>query len=200
MENENTEYRIKYILCLLIMFLMIIACSKSKKDISEEKRTNDQKEEITKESTTKPIEKEEISNWEYRESKDKMTDEKSYFATCKSINTVYFDFPYSGGSTFTLTLRKMNQNNHVLLRVSKGQFMASLFGSEQLRIKFDEGITQKYSYSSPSDGSSDVIFINNESNFISKLKKSKKILIEVLFFNHGKEIIEFNIEGLQWNR
>jgi hypothetical protein len=192
------NYKIKYIISLLIIFLLVIACSKTTKNISNEKKSSEEKKGVAKDSTTIPIEQIVVSNWQYFEKTDRMSDDKTYFAQCKAINTVDFDFPYQGGSTFTLTLRKRNNKNEILLSVSKGQFITSIFDSERLRVKFDNEASQNYSYNSPSDGSANIIFINNENSFIAKLKKSKKVLIEAEFYTHGREIIEFNVEGLEW--
>jgi hypothetical protein len=44
------------------------------------------------------------------------------------------------------------------------------------------------------------IFIENPNKFLKKLKKSKTLMIEASFYNEGTKVIEFNVEGLVWNR
>ncbi|TCN63697.1 hypothetical protein [Acetobacteroides hydrogenigenes] len=138
------------------------------------------------------------NNWNYSQEFDEMNSSTSYFAWSESTNTLDFQFPYEGGSSFTLTVRKNASGTNVYLKVSKGQFMTSVMGEESLRIKFDEEKPQSFSYSSAADGSSDIIFINSESRLINKLKTAKKIIIETTFYNEGKQKVYFNVEGLDW--
>lgn len=141
----------------------------------------------------------EIPQWTYSESKDKMDNSITRTASIKSENRIDFKFPYSGGTSFTLSLRKKNSNQDVMLTCSKCQFTGQLaFDNETLRIKFDDEDSRNYSYGGPSDYSSDLIFINSEQQFISKLRLSKKLMIEAHFYDHGSSIIEFDTYGLDW--
>lgn len=140
------------------------------------------------------------SNWSYTEDADKMTNEKRYFASCVSTNEIDFEFPYNGGSFFTLTVRQMGKGNEIVLQVSKGQFMTSISSSESIRAKFDDGQAFTFSFNSASDGSSDVIFIENSTKFLSKLKTAKKLLIEAPFYSAGRQHIEFDVAGLNWSK
>ncbi|MCG2611804.1 hypothetical protein LZZ90_09840 [Flavobacterium sp. SM15] len=139
-------------------------------------------------------------NWVYNEDQDKMEGTKQFFATCTSINTADFEFPYDGGSTLDIHIRNLGHGNEALITVSKGQFMTSIGDSESLKAKFDDEKPMSFTYSSSADGSSDVIFINNAAKFISKLKKAKKVMLEVGFFDAGRKVLEFETEGLKWNK
>lgn len=139
-------------------------------------------------------------NWFYEEREDKMTGAKKYYAICESTNQIDFDFPYNGGSTMGIQVRNMGQGNEVLITISKGQFMSNYDNSEFLRAKFDDEQPMNLSYSEPSDGSSDVIFISSANKFIAKLKTAKKLMLEAPFYNSGRQIGEFNLEGLEWAR
>lgn len=141
-----------------------------------------------------------IDNWVYKEDVDKMTSEKQYLAYTTSTNKVDFDFPYNGGSTFTLGVGNKSKENNIVLLVSKGQFMMSIGYSDTVRIKFDDEKPMDISYSSPSDGSSDRIFLSQANTLISKLKVAKKVMIEAEFFDGGNQIIEFNVEGFKWDK
>lgn len=138
--------------------------------------------------------------WTYETSKDEMTGKEIYFAATTSLNTLEFEFPYQGGTTFYLYVRNMKGQNDVLLTLTKGQFMGSIMSSEYCRIKFDDGTVANYTFNSPDDGSSDKIFFDNPGRLISNLKKAKKLMIEAPFFNEGRQVIYFDVEGLKWNR
>lgn len=139
-------------------------------------------------------------NWEYSEDENKMDGTKQYFAQTTSTNQVDFAFPYDGGSNMDIIVRKTGKASEVLLLISKGQFMGSIGGSSKAKVKFDDQSPVSYSYESAGDGSGDVIFLNNATNFISKLKDSKKVMIELTFFNEGNKILEFDTEGLEWDK
>lgn len=135
--------------------------------------------------------------WSYTSDIDKMTSGKKLYAYCDSYTIANFQFPYDGGSTFQLLLRKESNKSLVILSVSKGQFLGSY--NSTLRVKFDDNKVENFSFSEPNDGTSNVIFINNESRFIKKLKKAKQLKIEAEFYQEGRVVIEFNVQGLKWS-
>lgn len=159
----------------------------SQQVLSTEKAEQEEKQEEPKPS------------WEYSESVDEMDNSTTYYAITMSTNEVEFDFPYDGGSKFQLMVRNMDGKNEVLVAVSKGQF-ASSYSNNNIRVKFDDAEPVNYSYSQSTSGESDLIFINNSSSFIKKLKIAKSVWIEATFFNEGNQIMKFDTDGLTWNR
>ncbi len=160
---------------------------------------SDEATKTDKEGSTTDQQKE---KWEYSEKNDEMSGQTSYFAECQSTNTIKFEFPYNekGGSSFALTVRNMDGANEVYLTVSKGQFMTNVMGSQYCRVKFDEGQSVNYKYNSAADGSSDILFLSNSAQFIKNLKAAKQLKIEAPFFQAGRQIIEFDVEGLVWDK
>lgn len=56
--------------------------------------------------------------------------------------------------------------------------------------------------SEPDSHSSDLLFVaydKTESKIIEQLKNSKKLVIEVPFYQEGKKQFTFNVNGLEWN-
>lgn len=136
--------------------------------------------------------------WTYSENTNDIDDSKTYFAETTAPEKLEFKFPYDGGTTVYITLRYKENKNNVMLRISKGQFMSSLSDNNTIRVRFDDAKPQIFSYSTPSDYSTETIFINNEKTFISQIKNAKKIIIECEFYNEGTQIIKFNTAGLKW--
>lgn len=141
--------------------------------------------------------KEEVTKWQFQEDVDKMTSKTVKYASIDANEELEFNFPYNGGSIATLNIRKKDGGNDIYLQVSKGQFNGTFDGG-QIRIKFDDEQPKKFSFVAPSDGSADMIFINSEKAIISKLKNTKKIIIETEFFNEGNRQIEFDVAGFKW--
>lgn len=154
-------------------------------------------------STTQATESENVKpkNWQYETSKDEMRGIESKFATTVSTNTVDFDFPYNGGSKLILALRKRGSEVDVMVSITKGQILCGVQNCEAA-FKFDNGEVQSVTMSEPDNHSSDLLFIaydKTESKIISQLKNSKKLVIEIPFYQEGKKQFTFDVSGLEWN-
>ena len=140
-------------------------------------------------------------NWQYETSKDEMRGIESKFATTVSTNTVDFDFPYNGGSKLILALRKRGSDVDVMVSITKGQILCGIQNCEAA-FKFDDGAVQSMTMSEPDSHASDLLFVaydKTESKIISQLKNSKKLVIEVPFYQQGKKQFTFDVSGLEWN-
>lgn len=139
------------------------------------------------------------SKWRYNEDTDQMRNTKSYWAMLTSENSVDFDFPYNGGSTLKMELRKSAKyGNDIYFTISKGQFSCGYDGCHAT-IKFDDGKPQKISLVGAADGDMTTLFLSGKaSNLAAKIKKSKTMMIELHFFQEGSRQFLFHTEGLQW--
>lgn len=180
----------KHLLSILCVATFLVIAVASGSDVDETK-TNASNE------TTKGQEQPK-SKWSYSEKEDKMSGTKQFFATTVSTNKVKFKFPYDGGSEFYLIVRNLGKKNELLFQVSKGQIMPSILNSEHCRIKFDDGEPMDVNYSMPADASSDLIFLDKSTQLIQNLKTAKKVMIEVPYYDEGRQIAEFDVEGLEW--
>jgi hypothetical protein len=162
--------------------------------------SGDDKKATEEKTSTETAATEKKENWEYSESEDKMDGKKFVFASSKSTNKVELKFPYDGGTTMEVNLRNDGKENEVILTLDKGSFMASVGGSQSVKVKFDDQAATEFSYGSSADGDTKMAFLNNSQSFIKKIKASKKVMIEVTFFQQGSQIFEFNTEGLKWEK
>lgn len=136
--------------------------------------------------------------WEYETKVDPMDSSSSKFARLDSTNTLELDFPYQGEQKAKIIIRKRKRDGtNAMFMVQRGQINMGIDGGNLL-IRFDEKPPQKFGITESSDHDSKFAFITNGSKFISELKKSKKTLIQVEFFNNGIHTMEFNTEGFQW--
>ncbi|WP_264537297.1 hypothetical protein [Flavobacterium sp. N1736] len=136
------------------------------------------------------------NNWEYRQSIDKMTSKTTKFAQIRSNESLHLEFPYEGVNYGELTLRNKDGLN-IYLSIDKGQISGG-YDNNFITVRFDDEKAIKFSYTEPQDGSSNIIFINSEAKFLSKLKKSKKVLIALPVYHDGNQILEFNTIDLKW--
>lgn len=138
-----------------------------------------------------------VNKWKYETTEDPMTSNKTIIAYVFSPDLLNFEFPYNGGSTMSLTLRKKRGVTDILIRVDKGQFNTNYDGTV-IKARFDSDPASNYSVSGAADGSSDVVFIDNVSRFIKNLKSSKTLLIEAEFYNEGNHVAKFDVSDLKW--
>lgn len=133
--------------------------------------------------------------WEYWEDEDKMTDKVRKGARIVSLNEYQFEFPYDGGSIGYIQFQKSGDNLDAIFGISKGQLMTHIDG-DFIKVRFDKETPTSYAATSPTDMSSDYLYINKSVDFYKKLLSSKTVIIQAEFFNEGVKTFEFNTEGL----
>ena len=135
-----------------------------------------------------------IKTWEKDSTVNDMG-EKNIFYTLDATEKIHLDFPYQGGSTGSLIVRNKNGKLGAMFVIDNGQIDTDYDGT-YVRVKFDDEAPVKWSMGETADGSSDVLFFNNESKLVNKLKSSKKVVVEVPFFQNGNKQFVFNTSGL----
>ncbi|GAB2602968.1 hypothetical protein [Spirosoma areae] len=203
MNQKNGVKNLLYLLSLLLF----VSCSE-KKTATQEKAAN-QPEVASSVNPEPPIgssSKKTISKnspvanagkWLYEKTTDKegRTVQK---ASITSPNLLQFGFPYAGGSTATLTIRKRDSGTNVYLHVSKGQFNRSFQGGNA-RIGFDGKPASTYAFSAAENGSANIIFFDEAQALIDRMNASRNMIIDVEFYAQGRRQIEFRTADLTWN-
>lgn len=139
--------------------------------------------------------------WIYSNTIDKMDGYVAKEAFIVSSNVVEFDPPYNGGSTLQITICQTKENGSgVAIGISNGQFVYNEFnGNNYVIVKFDNDAPVKFSTLEPTDGSTNMLFIENPKKFINLAKNAKTIKIEASFFTEGSHVFTFNTENpLKW--
>lgn len=137
-------------------------------------------------------------SWSYSDGRDEMRQTKIRVASIESPEKLDFPFPYNGGSTATLRIQKHKNQTTIWLAVDKGQLLCSFTGDTVIPVKFDSGKVQEYRCLNAQGGASNTFALQPASRFLSKLKASKKVIIEATFFRSGARQIGFEVEGLDW--
>lgn len=140
------------------------------------------------------------ANWSYSSSEDKVRGGTTHYASTTSTNSIHQDFPYSSTTTMELTIRKSPAyGTDAILTVSSGQMMCPSYEGCSGTVRFDDGPAQRISFNGPADNSNETVFIVGAKNFIAKLKKSKRIVIEKTLYQAGNPQFEFDVSGLKWD-
>lgn len=156
-----------------------------KEDVESEKRIKEERE-------RKLL----LQKWDYDTRTDEMTDKKIHWASCKSKNTEYLEFPYEGGTKLTLTIRNMKGKNEIYVTVNKGQLQTY---DKYVSIRLDNGKAKNYSLIGSGDGDSKFAFIYAGNSLISQIKKASVIKIQLPFYGNGRRTFAFEPGILEWN-
>ena len=139
------------------------------------------------------------TNWAYREEKDEMRGAETRFATDTSENSIDLPFPYSGGSSAEITLRRRQKDGlQVIFSVTKGQILCTSYSPTHLDIKFDKGPVRHFECSSASEGDSTVAFLEDPASFTKQVRKASNVIIEAPLYKAGREQWSFKTSGLIW--
>jgi len=136
--------------------------------------------------------------WAYGEKIDQMSSTPIYLAQVISGTVLNFEFPYDGGASAYLTIRNKDGLNKAYLEISKGQFLIHS-SAKMWKLRFDQDETDYYLFNPTSSGNSRIAFVSRAAEFISKVKKHKRLFIEAEFYQEGLRQIEFDISNLKWD-
>lgn len=149
-------------------------------------------------SASTPAAKPTPKTWEYSNNTDKVSGKQATQASLLSDNRFQLDFPYQGGTVGELQVRKHPRyGKDIIFSVNKGQLLCSVSGC-QVSVKVDGKPPYKVSATEPADHSSDTLFLGSYDKLLKDIKASKKVIIEVTFFQQGSKPFEFNTAGLKW--
>lgn len=180
---------------ILVVAIALIASTSLTSCSNSSANPNSQKEQKVDSSVSVNV-NEFGKTWEYTNTTNDMG-EKTEMAYILAQDLVKLDFPYNGGSQGKITLRKKDGAVDAMFLIDNGQIDTDYDGT-YIRVKFDDEKPVKWSMSQADDNSSDVLFFNNEKKFLDKLKNSKKVVLEVPFFQNGNQQFVFNTVNLNF--
>lgn len=141
-----------------------------------------------------------LYNWGYETTKDEMRGTEITIASVMSTNEVELDSPYNnGGTVLSLALREDATGDiSAMVVTSQGQLWCH-YEDCFMSVSFDDGAVSQYAINRAEAGSSNVMFLSdNTEQFINKLKSSENTTIEVGFYGNGNKQFKFDTHGLKW--
>ncbi len=137
------------------------------------------------------------ATWVYTKTADQ-TGKAVEKASVTSPDVLKLGFPYEGGATATLTIRRTTNGTTLYIQVSQGQFNSSYQGGSA-RIRFDNQPWGTYAYSPAANGTGTTIFFDATDPLIRKIKASRTMAVDVAFNGQGRRQVTFKTAGLRWN-
>ncbi|QJD80198.1 hypothetical protein [Spirosoma rhododendri] len=131
--------------------------------------------------------------WLYEETRT------GYKAVTVSPTLLQFKFPYEGGSTASLTLRRRSGETHAYIEISKGQFNRSFQGGTA-RVRFDNRPAVSFPLVAAANGRANILFFGNEQQLIDELRTARRMVVTVEFAGQDTRDIRFNTADLRWQQ
>lgn len=122
------------------------------------------------------------------------------FASVNSVNSFHLGFPYEGNQRGRLTVRTHPRyGTDVIIMIDKGQILCDFRGCS-FQVRFDEAQSQAWSMSEPESRDSTMLFVNNKTRFIQQLRSSKRVRVEVLFYQQPSITLDFDVSEFDYDR
>jgi hypothetical protein len=138
------------------------------------------------------------SQWTYRTERDEVRDAEIRFATITSSNEINFAPPYDGGSSARMTIRRHPEHGlDIIFSVSPSQMVCDVSDGCRALINID-GHQERITLLMPADYSSDQLFVSNAQSLLARLRGSRRVIIELPFYQEGNRQFTFETAGLEW--
>jgi hypothetical protein len=139
------------------------------------------------------------ADWAYQESRSPMDGEVTNRACTTSDMRLDLKFPYAGGAASLCLVKRGQKATNVYVVLTKGQLLCHSFSPCTVRVKFDDRPPFSMTGVGTNDGRTNAAFLEPEKQFITALRRSKKVLIELTIYDNGVRVIDFDIDGLTAN-
>ena len=99
----------------------------------------------------------------------------------------------------TILIRKHPKHgNDVIFRVNRGQLICDGYCGCDVSVRFDDKKSVSVHANTPSDRSSDTLFLRGYEKLLKGMKSSKRMLIEATFYKQGLVTFEFDVSNLKF--
>lgn len=137
--------------------------------------------------------------WSYSEDRDELRNSTVYQASVTSNNKAYFAFPYAGGSTLRMAVRQHpSWGRDVYFQISSGQFICDSWDGCKGMISFD-GEAESLTLVTPEGHDPKVLFARYDGAILRKLKDADRVVVELPFYQAGRQQFTFDTAGLKWD-
>lgn len=140
-----------------------------------------------------------LPTWQYQSRTDELRGKAVRSAWIVSENSADFDFPYSGKNHLRMSIRSHPQyGTDLILRVDKGQILCRSYSEPCKGMISIDGKAESLTFNESGDHDPTVVFAAYPKPLIAKIKGSKRVIIELPFYQEGNVQFTFNTEGLEW--
>jgi hypothetical protein len=116
-------------------------------------------------------------------------------ASVESMDIVPMRFPYKDHRPELTLLTKGGRGLGVFLEFS-GQADRNLVYGGELRVKFDDQKPVMWRYSLPQGGSTGMVLLVDERDFVNRLMKAKVVMVDFVMYAQGLKVFSFDVSNL----
>jgi hypothetical protein len=134
--------------------------------------------------------------WRLDEGTDPMTGKRTQFAELRSLNAMQFGFPYQGDTFAHVMLRRAaGKPIEMMVRIDRGQIICG-YSDCAISVRLGDGAPVVYAASKPTDGSSDLVFVQSARTLYGRMQKAKEMHIELTIYKEGNRVFSFDLGNL----
>ena len=165
------------------------------------RRISAQAEEASRAAAAASAKAADAGKWSYSSNTDDMTGRTSRSARIQSENTVEFDFPYEGAQNASLMVRNHpSYGRDVIISIREGQILCPSYDDCSVRVRFDDGSSERWTAAGAADHSTTSVFIRASSRFVERMRKSSVVRIQIPVYQEGNPSFEFRVGGYDHTR
>ena len=191
--KKNGKWGCLFVIVLGVILIVWLLTKSQDSTLGEQSQIEQMKQRMDNE--LKELQEQQQKHWQISKTIDEMTDKERVVASLTSGNEVYFKFPYDGGSSLKMSIRRWNNDLDVFFTISQGQFTCSEYnGTNTVMIRFDDEEAVKYRVVESATNRSDMLFISSSSSakkILSKCKEAHTIKVRANFFDEGSRDFVF---------
>jgi len=140
------------------------------------------------------------SGWTYGSPDDDVSGKKSKVASLTSDNTLYLDAPYGGGTKAEMVLRQHPRFGFdIFFNVAPAQLLCDISNGCSATVNVD-GKMSTIHLLEPESHDSTMLFVENASAFLNKIRGAKKVVVELKAYQQGGLPFTFSPSALEWNK
>lgn len=136
-----------------------------------------------------------FADWKYDENTDEMRGEKMISASVESSTTLQSS--QSNQATLTITSVRSGHGSGFYFQLKEGKF-SCVPELCDVSMKFDDGKVLDLKAMGDKEASN-IIHVQNPNLFVATARISKRLIVEVPLYKHGKTQFKFDISGLTWD-
>jgi hypothetical protein len=138
--------------------------------------------------------------WRYSVNNDDMSGRPIYSALLTSRNSFELDFPYQDPQHATLQLRQHPKHGtDVIISLERGQILCSFDGCRH-DVRFDENNAVAWTMLEPESNESDHVFVRDARSFISKMRESDLLRVQLKLYDEAPVTLEFDVSQFDNDR
>jgi len=139
------------------------------------------------------------TEWRYSTSDDPMGGTEQS-ACVKSEDDIKQDFPYRDTAVL-LCVRKSTRDSLSVsaMLIQGGQILCTPSIRCNINIRFDGKTAEPWPGLEAGDMSRDVVFLDRADRFVSAMKVSKELRLELEIYQQGAQTVTFKTDGLRWD-